>query len=664
MQNNEILSLQAMLKQQQPSDMRSSATQQQLRPAKIKESSALQDASGDMLDKWHAAIETQPIEASPAIVLSGYWTEARPGMPSVVTRSQLRAPVWHPPGGPMSGQLQHSTPAAPSSGLQRATSPYLNDECSSKRCPELKGPGASAASASPSPPTMRQHHSSASDVAHTCSSAGYEREETPFFTPLAALPAVVSTAALSARPSRPMASLDPDDTGLQNGRQNLLSDVQVQSQRKSSREHSQPREEPQKQNEGASLQYTDSGHESDQQVESPLEASQRRRCSEDAERRGGSDLSHTLQESLVAGQDDGRQRHKNVVCSDRPCKAICDDADAVHTHHSSSSSSSWDTEMAAKGSSRVHFLSSEKGSATAHGKSELQATPSSSRRPEQEAASTHSSMGECVTPDMVGHQLSPPVNRGVPACELPYPEQGHVLGACATGAAHYSIALHDPAQKLSSMGMQGKDSHAGSAYLSDGQSISSSMQKKCLMRHTPSLCPAEAVQSPTAPPESTWQMSSVGSQGSSGHVDLSDISNRQRSSSGRQSAVLPHLTSSEPSVGAACSPLTQPGSAQQRSSVGLQGSSGTVDSLDVRSDQKSSSSSLRCVRAGGRVWDSSFWEVPAGALPGQATQSPLSSRPGPEAASARAPALCPSSQLMGPRLVSGKHAQVATPMVK
>ena len=124
------------------------------------------------------------MEASPAVWQSGCWTEARPGMASAVALGRLEVPGWRPAGSAAPPQQHHRSAMA-------QDAPAAADAADAgHRHGSLGGADMSVDQAKGlSPSARRPEHGSISQATGRCRSPTLEREETPFFTPLPAVPA-------------------------------------------------------------------------------------------------------------------------------------------------------------------------------------------------------------------------------------------------------------------------------------------------------------------------------------------------------------------------------------------------------------------------------------------------------------------------------------------
>ena len=123
-------------------------------------------------------------EASPSVWQSGCWTEARPGMASAVALGRLEVPGWRPAGSPAPPQQDHR--AAMAQGAPAAA----DAADAGHRHGPLGGAYKSVGQAEGlSPSARRPEHGSIRQGTGRCRSPTPEREETPFFTPLPAVPA-------------------------------------------------------------------------------------------------------------------------------------------------------------------------------------------------------------------------------------------------------------------------------------------------------------------------------------------------------------------------------------------------------------------------------------------------------------------------------------------
>ena len=379
-----------MLKQHQPasqqdSDHPHSAT---LNPESTRctDSSKSRDSMEALPGVWHAALDVQPAEASPAVQLSGCWTEARPGMPSAVTRSQLRAPAWRPAPSAAPAQLQSCAPSTVCSAAPHAASPSHKSSHSDQGLSGGEGDGQQAISIAPlesrtgmSPLAWRPKVAASQAELH-CSRAPREREETPFFTPVAALPKPEPHNApygASAGTSRLGAAADSHSGFLQVDTPHVTVDGQSQSHAKASTDVSERSEHM--------LDPGSCGSSSSGAMSSRKGGSSHQQLEEDLSRQ---------EDATLAGSD-----------SAGPCKATHVDADPALS--SSSSRDSWETDMAECGSPGAYLLSSSVGRLSALDSSGLQQTPPNEEAPQQALTPAASSIGECATPDFASHDPLP-----------------------------------------------------------------------------------------------------------------------------------------------------------------------------------------------------------------------------------------------------------------
>ena len=526
--------MQAMLKQPHPGQP---AAQQDSDPANsamldpestcCTESSHSRDSLEALQEVWHAALDVQPAEASPAVQLSGCWSEARPGMPSAVTRSQLRAPAWRPAGSAMPAQLQRLAPSTVSSAVPHAASPQIPSSHGDRGSPEAEGGGRQAISlaclesGTGMSPLARMPEVAASQAKLPYSRVLHEREETPFFTPVAALPKPEPQKApcsSSAGTSRLKAASGCHSGLLQLGTPYAMTDKQSQSQTEASPDicgRSEHTLNP------SSCSGSSSGAMSS--------------------REGGS--SHQRLQKNASGQEDP---HLAGSISIGPCEATHVEADPAQS--SSSSRDSWETDMAECGSSGAHSLPSSTGCSSALDSLELQQTPPGQTGPEQALTPVPSSIGECATPDMAGHDPLPQAGDSIS-----WPALALVQDIEASCRAVVQGRAYSPVHSL-------VDSSDASCHAANPPADSSTRDLIPKQKALP-LGPADFAHSSPAQPVSALQDSSRGMQDSSSHETL------------MQDSV---------NYGSCPSP-----------------------------------------RAGNWVGNSPFWEAPAGALPGQATQRPL-----------------------------------------
>ena len=498
-------------------------------------------------EDWHAALQMQPAEASPAAQLSGCWTEARPGMPSAVTRSQLRAPAWRPAGGAAPAQPQSCTPAKLCVAVPLAASPRpLYSQADSRASdadgggPHTAAPACLIAGTGASLPVQMPEVSSISteDLQCTRPRAICEREETPFFTPGAALPESELLSphnSSSAGASRPDAAADRHSGVLQAGTPRALAAGQAQ-------------------------QETPCWASPNPQVvpEPILKTTPWGGSSADAKSsREGSGLHQNVEEQFGhAGSDStGSSGARHCV------------ADSAHSSSSSSSGGSWDTDVAEWGSSGAHPQSPDKAWSAMPDNAQLQRTPSRQRAPGELLTSAPSSMGECITPDMT-------------SCDQ-LPQAGDRERREARLTPHST----ESSCRANVQGAQ-----------TAGQTQAEGLHASCCAAQSPA---DDSMLSP-APVQPAQPLCSA---------------DGARSSS------------------------AQPASAEHVSLAGLHGS-------------------CTSARAGSRLRDSCFWEVQAGALPGQATQSPLPCQPRMNAMPMDSAARKACSQPQGPQHLLGKQAQL------
>ena len=551
---------------QQDSDHAQSAVRN-LESTHCTDSNTLLDSVEVLADEWHAALDVQPSEASPAVQLSGCWTEARPGMPSAVTRSQLRAPAWRPARGAMPAHLQGCAPSALPSAVPHAANPQLQSSHSDQGSSEAEGRGPQASSlacktsGTVMSPLAWMPEVAASQAELPSSRASFKREETPFFTPVAALPKPeprIPPCSSSASTIRVEAALGRRSDLLQVGTSHATADAQLQSHTEASPDV-KGRSEPK-------LNSDSCGSSSS--------------CALSSRRAGSSH--QQLQEDLSRQEDAARAGTSNTG----PYRAMRVSADPVLS--SSSSRDSWETDMAECGSSGGHPLPFSIGCSSALKSSELQQTPPRQRVPEQALTSAPSSTGECATPNMAGHTP---------------------LSASDHDDSWQAFALVQDTESSCQAAVQGR-AYSTVHSLADSSiatcraaqpPAANSMQGLIPMQRALALAPADNAHSSPAQPASAVQPPSRGLQDSS-HEDL------------------------------------------------------TQDSVAYGSCPSS--------RAGKWGSDSRFWEAPAGALPGQATQSPLPCGRGVSAllGSSAGPKAC--AQTRDPENVSGKqaHACLSAPI--
>ena len=184
--------------------------------------------SGGPPEEWHDALAAQHVDESPAVHISGCRTEARPGM------FAGQAPAWCAGSGDtLPAQCQACTPAAiPSAVIQAAEAGLsLSQQTGLRDCAESSEAAASSAAEGRSPCLEPGAGLSA---AHSCSGARGEREETPFFTPMAAIPTMrlsqpaASSTATSSNFSYPFKHACSDSTPLPSSR-GQMSAAQPQS---------------------------------------------------------------------------------------------------------------------------------------------------------------------------------------------------------------------------------------------------------------------------------------------------------------------------------------------------------------------------------------------------------------------------------------------------
>ena len=184
--------------------------------------------SGGPPEEWHDALAAQHDDESPAVHISGCRTEARPGM------FAGQAPAWRADsGGTLPARGQACTPAAIPSAVMQAGEACLSLSQQTELRDSAESSEATPASAAEGQSPCLEPETGLS-AAHACSGARGEREETPFFTPMAAIPtfrlsqpAASSTATLS-NLSRPFKHACSDNTPLLSSR-GQMSAAQPQS---------------------------------------------------------------------------------------------------------------------------------------------------------------------------------------------------------------------------------------------------------------------------------------------------------------------------------------------------------------------------------------------------------------------------------------------------
>ena len=522
-----------------------------------------QDGREALPEEWHAALEMQPADASPALQLSGCWTEARPGMPSAVTRSQLRAPAWRPAGGTAPGRLDSCAPVNTLTAAPRAPSLQpQGSHCDRGSSDAEHGRAHDASSVcleagmSTSPQPRMPELATAGHAGLPSSRASSEREQTPFFTPGAALPGPEPPSPLVSRPvvsSRLMTASVCHGSLLHDGKPVAMADEQGNAK-------------------AVCQDFSDSNLVSEETIWSSPCGSGSADVSSSKE---GSSSHQELRES-PSGQDSTGPPDSGRTT---PCTALSHDDGPAH----SSSTGSWATDMAEWGSPGSCPMLSDVSWPSVSDGSELQQTPAARQRPEEPVQSASSSVGECVTPGIEGHD--------------------------------FLLNLH------------GCDRGRARALLQDTECLSQA-----------------ATQEEGIPPEK--------GQAEASHASCCGLQSpdgdSMQSPAPAQQPLPPSLanTAQSCSEGHASAPHLLPAS--------LRGSS-SHEGLAGPSSGRGSSASAK---AGNRVSSSRFWEAPAGARPGQATQSPLPCRPGTQTVAGSAAARQAYLQAHGRQLVSGEQAHM------
>ena len=522
---------------------------------------ASSDGGEAVSEVWHAALERQLTEASPAVQLSGCWTEARPGMPSAVTRSQLRAPAWRPAGGAAPGQLQSCEPARDRSAVEHAPILHPLSSHSNRGSKDAEGAGAYAVSCcldagvSRSPELRMPELATAGHAGLPSSSTSFEREQMPFFTPVAALQKTEPLRPQASRPanlSRLRVASTCYGSPSQDGRLHAMADEQSQHEALCW-EASDSRLMP-----GQALGSSPCGSSS-ADVSSSKEGSS----------------SHQESQEALSGQEVTVPPGSSSI---HPCKALSgDDGPAC-----SSSRGNWETDVAEWGSPRSCPMPSDSRWPSVSDSSELQQAPTGRQGPEESLQSASSSVGECMTPDSAGRNSL---------------LQSHDIDRGWAGPLLEETASSQPADQQ------------GALRLEEGHSESS--HASCRAARTPD---GDSMPSP-APGQQPLPLGSA----STAH-----------------------------------SRITQHASARHLPPASLRGSGGP----EGLAGPSSGHGSRAGASAGQGASSSRFWEAPAGALPGQATQSPLPCRPGIETVAGASAARQACLQPREGQPVSGAHAHV------
>lgn len=308
-------------------------------------------------------------------------------MPFAVTRSQLRLPAWRPGGGHAPPQLQRQPSAITPAAQQARGQGGLG-------CTEALAAARSGGEEGESSPAVRLEASTSSSAALQSGRAVFEREETPFFTPLAALPsfrfAPASSAAAASSLSRLAPCSGPFDTAVQDGNVPAASSARAQSQ---------------------PLEPDASGPISGTEL-SPAADARAGKCNKsDAE---GSSASEELQETASPSCGNARKSSLHQISSNMQSEAGHSGVDAT----SSSSGSAWPSDMADWGSPEALFcLSGRERSPHDSGNGE-RSVHSRQRAHEQACMSAASSMGECTGPDKdsVDQHIEPAICSSAVSC--------------------------------------------------------------------------------------------------------------------------------------------------------------------------------------------------------------------------------------------------------
>lgn len=466
-------------------------------------------------------------------------------MPSAVTRSQLRAPAWRPAGGAAPAQPQSRTPARTYLAVPHAASPHFLHSQADSGVSDVDGGGPHTASPAcliagtgTSPPVLMPEVSTARIGKLPCTStrALCDREETPFFTPEAAL-----------LKSNVLSPCDSSSAGIgRSDAASLCHNGSLPAGTPHALAHRQALEE-------TLCQASSIAQLMPELTPAPTSW-------------GGSSVAiKSSREGSGAHGDTEEQSGCIGSDSTGSCKAGHDVAGSAHS--CSSNAGSWDTDMAEWGSSGPHLQSPDTAWSPVSDHAVLQQTPLRQRAPEQSLLSAPSSVGECVTPDMA-------------SCDQP-----PLAGDSSRRQAR--MTLHSPA----------------------------------------SSCQAAVI--------GAWIGEQIQAEGShaSFRASQSPAEDSVQSPSPVQPAQLPC------SADSARSSSARPASPEHVPLVVLHGS---------------------CLSASAGSWasDSRFWEAPAGALPGQATQSPLPCQPGMNTMpmSSAASKACPQAQ--GPQHLPGEQAHL------
>ena len=213
--------MQAVLKQQRPIG-RTPAVQQDsasTQGAGPEPSFALGGSfSGGPPEEWRDALAAHHVDESPAIHISGCRTEARPGV------FAGRAQAWRPGSGDaLPAQCQACTAAATPLAAMQAAKARLNLSQQARLRDSAESSEAALSSAAEGRSPCIEPEAGLS-AAHACSGARGGREETPFFTPMAAIPSfrlsqpAASSTATSSNFSRPFKHACPGNTPLPSSR--------------------------------------------------------------------------------------------------------------------------------------------------------------------------------------------------------------------------------------------------------------------------------------------------------------------------------------------------------------------------------------------------------------------------------------------------------------